>query len=229
MNPVLAFANYVLDSLGMDAFRKHSGLLQEALVSTYVRSSDDAGAAAGGGITFADPSIPGNIKQEWSYKALPGLKQYYTAIHDGDEIDLEVKGGNDKGKARASNVAKALDEVLEDYLGCLEEDSTFTLPVSGMRIVPFLQSLTRSGCVSMLISDKGTLVRTRTDEVSVLSRNTQGVRLIKLSQEDERLVGVERIAETDDEELDSEGNPIVADESPEEGQQGQEGESAGDE
>ena len=31
------------------------------------------------------------------------------------------------------------------------------------------------------------------------------------------------------EELDSEGNPIVADESPEEGQQGQEGESAGDE
>ena len=55
------------------------------------------------------------------------------------------------------------------------------------------------------------------------------MRLIKLSQEDERLVGVERIAETDDEELDSEGNPIVADESPEEGQQGQEGESAGDE
>jgi len=37
--------------------------------------------------------------------------------------------------------------------------------------------------------------------VSVLSRNTQGVRLIKLSQEDERLVGVERIAETDAEEI----------------------------
>jgi len=52
----------------------------------------------------------------------------------------------------------------------------------------------------MLISDKGTLVRTRTDEVSVLSRNTQGVRLIRLAQEDERLVGVERIAESDDEE-----------------------------
>ena len=51
----------------------------------------------------------------------------------------------------------------------------------------------------MLISDKGTLVRTRTDEVSILSRNTQGVRLIRLSQEDERLVGVERIAESDDE------------------------------
>lgn len=56
----------------------------------------------------------------------------------------------------------------------------------------------------MLISDKGTLVRTRTDEVSVLSRNTQGVRLIKLSQEDERLVGVERIADTGEEALEAE-------------------------
>ena len=54
----------------------------------------------------------------------------------------------------------------------------------------------------MLISDKGTLVRTRTDEVSVLSRNTQGVRLIRLAQEDERLVGVERIAESDDDDAD---------------------------
>ncbi len=50
----------------------------------------------------------------------------------------------------------------------------------------------------MLISDQGTLVRTRTDEVSVLSRNTQGVRLIRLKQ-GENLVGVERIEESDEE------------------------------
>jgi len=50
----------------------------------------------------------------------------------------------------------------------------------------------------MLISDQGTLVRTRTDEISVLSRNTQGVRVIRL-KEDENLVGVERIAESDEE------------------------------
>lgn len=56
----------------------------------------------------------------------------------------------------------------------------------------------------MLISDKGTLVRTRSDEVSLLSRNTQGVRLIRLTQSDERLVGVERIAESDDDEMDGE-------------------------
>ncbi len=49
----------------------------------------------------------------------------------------------------------------------------------------------------MLISDQGTLVRTRTDEVSVLSRNTQGVRVIRLKK-DEHLVGVERIDEPEE-------------------------------
>ena len=59
----------------------------------------------------------------------------------------------------------------------------------------------------MLISDKGTLVRTRTEEVSVLGRNTQGVRLIKLSQEGERLVGLERIEESPvDESADIDGD-----------------------
>ncbi len=44
----------------------------------------------------------------------------------------------------------------------------------------------------MLISSNGTLVRTPVDEISVLGRNTQGVRLIRLD-EGERLVGIERI------------------------------------
>ena len=50
----------------------------------------------------------------------------------------------------------------------------------------------------MLISDQGTLVRSRTDEVSIVGRNTQGVRVIRLKQ-DEHLVGVERIEENEDE------------------------------
>ncbi|WP_428243781.1 DNA gyrase subunit A [Gynuella sp.] len=49
----------------------------------------------------------------------------------------------------------------------------------------------------MLISDKGTLVRTRSSEISVLGRNTQGVRLIKVA-EDESLVGLERVEEDKD-------------------------------
>ena len=55
----------------------------------------------------------------------------------------------------------------------------------------------------MLISDKGTLVRTRVEEVSVQGRNTQGVRLIKL-KEGEKLVGLEQVDEPDDALIDSE-------------------------
>ncbi len=46
----------------------------------------------------------------------------------------------------------------------------------------------------MLISNQGTMVRTRADEVSILGRNTQGVRVIR-TKEGESLVGVERIDE----------------------------------
>ena len=49
----------------------------------------------------------------------------------------------------------------------------------------------------MLISDQGTLVRTRVSEVSIQGRDTQGVMLIRLAK-DEHLVGVERIAELED-------------------------------
>ena len=51
----------------------------------------------------------------------------------------------------------------------------------------------------MLITDAGTLVRTRVSEVSIVGRNTQGVRLIRTS-EDEHVVSLERICDVDDDE-----------------------------
>ena len=60
----------------------------------------------------------------------------------------------------------------------------------------------------MLISDKGTLVRTRVEEVSVQGRNTQGVRLIRLKG-DEKLVGLEQVDEPEvDESLPVEGEVV---------------------
>jgi len=52
----------------------------------------------------------------------------------------------------------------------------------------------KDGDEIMLISKGGTLVRTRVDEIRTMGRNTQGVRLIRL-QEDETLVGLQRIDE----------------------------------
>ena len=54
----------------------------------------------------------------------------------------------------------------------------------------------------MLVSDKGTLLRTRVAEISQVGRNTQGVTLIRLP-EDEKLVGVVKI-ESEDEVADGE-------------------------
>ena len=64
----------------------------------------------------------------------------------------------------------------------------------------------------MLISDQGTLVRTRATEVSTVGRNTQGVTLIRTG-ENENVVGLQRIDEVESSniETDEEGNVIEAD------------------
>jgi DNA gyrase subunit A len=65
----------------------------------------------------------------------------------------------------------------------------------------------------MLISSSGTLVRTPVGDISIVGRNTQGVRLIRL-EEGERLVGVERIEGLNGEEADDVGGDPVAAETP---------------
>jgi len=57
----------------------------------------------------------------------------------------------------------------------------------------------------MMISDGGTLVRTRVDEVSISSRNTQGVTLIRLGS-GEKLVGIERVEESESQDEDEEND-----------------------
>ena len=47
----------------------------------------------------------------------------------------------------------------------------------------------------MLITDGGTLIRTRVNEISTQGRNTQGVRLIDLHEE-EALVGIGKVEES---------------------------------
>lgn len=66
----------------------------------------------------------------------------------------------------------------------------------------------------MLISSSGTLIRTKVDEISILGRNTQGVRLITVG-EDETLLGLSRIDDPDpddQQEDDDSQSPAVNDE-----------------
>jgi DNA gyrase subunit A len=48
----------------------------------------------------------------------------------------------------------------------------------------------------MIITEKGKIIRLRASEISVIGRNTQGVRLINL-EEDEKVVGVAKVVEED--------------------------------
>jgi len=65
----------------------------------------------------------------------------------------------------------------------------------------------------MLISSSGTLVRTPVDEVSIVGRNTQGVRLIRLG-EGERLTGIERIESLNGEAAEAESEAPLGDQPP---------------
>ncbi|MDX7998077.1 DNA topoisomerase (ATP-hydrolyzing) subunit A [Xenorhabdus sp. Reich] len=63
----------------------------------------------------------------------------------------------------------------------------------------------------MMITDAGTLVRTRVSEVSVVGRNTQGVTLIRTA-EDEKVVGLQRVAEPDDDDEEDDNTVVPSDE-----------------
>lgn len=103
---------------------------------------------------------------------------------------------------------KQILTVSENGYGKRTETEDFPVYGRGGQGVIGMQTSERNGAVVgavqvadhdeiMLISNKGTLVRTRVDEVSVQGRNTQGVRLIRL-KEGEKLVGLERVDEPED-------------------------------
>lgn len=109
--------------------------------------------------------------------------------------------------------------ISENGYGKRTAESDFPTKGRGGQGVIAMQTSERNGILAgavqvfagdemMIISDQGTLVRTRADEVSVLSRNTQGVRLIK-TKEGEHIVSVGRIEESDDDDAVSteSGNP----------------------
>lgn len=109
---------------------------------------------------------------------------------------------------------KQILTVSENGYGKRTESEDFPVYGRGGQGVIGMQTSERNGAVVgavqvadhdeiMLISNKGTLVRTRVDEVSVQGRNTQGVRLIRL-KEGEKLVGLERVDEPEDAVVDAE-------------------------
>jgi hypothetical protein len=78
-NPLLALANYLFDSIPMDAFRVKGGALHEARVSTFCKQRPLDGAAV-------DPSLPGAIHQTWSYEPIDDPLAYYPGEEGLGEV-----------------------------------------------------------------------------------------------------------------------------------------------
>jgi DNA gyrase subunit A len=108
--------------------------------------------------------------------------------------------------------------------GKLTEVSDFPLHGRGGQGVIALQLSERNGGMVaalqvlpsddvMLISQEGTLVRTAVNQVSVLGRNTQGVRLMRLDEAD-RLVGIARVQHFDGEQAGEDDEALEPDAGP---------------
>ncbi|WP_442489852.1 DNA gyrase subunit A [Halomonas litopenaei] len=152
-------------------------------------------------------------------RLLDGAEVISLIIPQSLEIDADAEGGE---RGEAGDVEASGDDgqiyILtgsENGYGKRTRLEEFPLRGRGGQGVIAMQTSARNGamvaamqvCSSdemMLITDRGTLVRTRVEEVSISSRNTQGVTLIRLG-EAESLVKTVRIQELDgDDELDAE-------------------------
>ena len=65
----------------------------------------------------------------------------------------------------------------------------------------------------MLVTDQGKMIRTTVGDIRVMGRNTQGVTIFRVG-ENEHVVSVAKIDESDEEEIEFEGDGEIA---PEEG------------
>src|SRR5438270_1911763 len=131
-------------------------------------------------------------------------------LGDGQElIALIVVGDGNILTASATGYGKLtpLDEFPSHGRGgqgviALQTSDRNGTTVAALQVVP--------GQEIMLISSTGTLVRTPVDEISVLGRNTQGVRLIRLA-DGERLEGIERIEHLEGEAVVESGDVATGD------------------
>ena len=134
-----------------------------------------------------------------------------SQVRSMGRVSRGVIGMRLKGDARVIALLVANDGLVlsatENGYGKCTRIEDFPCKGRGGQGVISIQTSERNGAVvsallmdgneeMMLITNGGKLVRTRVAEVSVLGRNTQGVKLISLAS-DERLVGVGRVVDLD--------------------------------
>jgi DNA gyrase subunit A len=117
-------------------------------------------------------------------------------------------------------VSSTIFTVTENGFGKRTELDEYRVQSRGGKGVITIKTSERNGCVVaikqvtedndlMLITDQGKIIRNRITDTRVIGRNTQGVRLM-VTEENERIVAVAKLAERDDDETDREAEETAA-------------------
>jgi DNA gyrase subunit A len=124
---------------------------------------------------------------------------------------ITLEAGDSVVSAEVVEKGKTLFTVTENGYGKRTDETEYRVQGRGGKGIIDIKTTERNGRVVgavqvgeddevMLVTNSGMLIRLRTKEVSVIGRNTQGVRLITLENEQEKVVGLSRLPEVKDEE-----------------------------
>jgi DNA gyrase subunit A len=144
--------------------------------------------AQGMSIRFAESEVRSMGRSAYGVKGI--------TLEDGDEVvgaDLVEK-------------ATTILTVTENGYGKRTEEAEYRVQGRGGKGIIDIKTTERNGRVVglaqvgdtdevMLVTNGGMLIRMKVKEISVIGRNTQGVRLITLESEDEKVTGISRLPE----------------------------------
>ena len=164
------------------------------LASAGAEATDHAGLVTGADLTHLDPRME-------------PLRQ---VPNEGAKIDALLGREVEHGLAAIESVVDPDQTQVEPHVTAHLGEDLLGLSLLAAIVVGAVQ--VSDDDEIMLISSGGTLVRTSVREISVLSRNTQGVRLIRLDS-GETVAEVERVAALngdDEDDVDEpEGSPTL--------------------
>ena len=177
-------------SVGLRAIELRDG---DTLVGTAItdgRQDIMLVSSLGKTLRFAESAVRPMVRQARGVRGMrlkPGAEMISLIIPD-DEKQILTVSENGYGKRTDSGQFPVKGRATQGVIGMIASERNG--PVVGAVQVDDNNEI-------MLISDKGTLVRTRAAEVSRVNRSNQGVTLINL-KEGEKLVGLEQIDEPDE-------------------------------
>ena len=131
---------------------------------------------------------------------------------------ITLEPGDEVVSAEVVKKGATLMTVTENGYGKRTEEAEYRTQGRGGKGIIDIKTTERNGRVVgavqveddsevMLVTNSGVLIRMKVNEISVIGRNTQGVRLITLDDEKQKVVGLSLLPKLKDEEVGSEPGP----------------------